>query len=88
MFFGEQTAQAVQHAVEAFETEPERYDPFEIRRHAEEFSAATFRSRMGEVIDRARADFALGGRVEAAGSLVAESVSGDGGRPAPSYQPN
>ena len=85
VFFPEQTAEAVRHAVEAFE--PERLDPSEIRRHAERFSAAAFRSRMGEVLERARSEFALDNHVGPSSPPALVPTSDDGARPAPTPRP-
>lgn len=64
LFFGEQTPEAVAHAVEAFERRLDRFDPAEIRAHAEGFSAAAFRSRLADVVDRARGEFDRQGYVQ------------------------
>ena len=50
-FFAEQTPAAVEQAVRAFE--PERYDPGEIRRHAERWDRMEFRRRVVAAVERA-----------------------------------
>ncbi len=42
LFFGEQTPESIREAVERFEKEKDAFDPTQIRRHAETFSAKRF----------------------------------------------
>lgn len=48
IFFEEQTAQSLIHAIQRFQQNP--FDPDEIKQHAKHFSAQTFRERIGRVV--------------------------------------
>ncbi|MEH6717864.1 MAG: glycosyltransferase family 4 protein [Aurantimonas endophytica] len=55
--FAEQTEDSLNDAVERFEMREDQFDPQEIVRHARQFSAAVFRSRMEAFIAESRAAF-------------------------------
>ena len=57
IFFPEPTVESLCGALEEFETR--RFDPAELKRHAEAFSTEHFRSRMKEFLERTVPGFSL-----------------------------
>ena len=70
VFFHEQSIEALKDAVARFENTIDRFDPERISAHANSFSSAEFRRKMGDVIEKALAD--QSGRTD---SFNAEPVS-------------
>jgi glycosyltransferase involved in cell wall biosynthesis len=56
LFFGEQTVESIVEAVRRFEREAHRFHPEVCRAHAEQFSVAAFRQRMGALVNQLWAD--------------------------------
>lgn len=55
LFFTEQTPEAIMAAVEAFERRAADFDPATCRANAQRFSRESFRTRIQDLVDRARA---------------------------------
>lgn len=51
LFFDEQTPESLAGAVREFEASPARFQAAQIRRHAEQFSSAAFRSRLATFVE-------------------------------------
>jgi glycosyltransferase involved in cell wall biosynthesis len=52
LFFGEQTVPSIVEAVDRFERDPDRFDPADIRHHAEFFRPERFRAEFSALLDR------------------------------------
>jgi glycosyltransferase involved in cell wall biosynthesis len=57
-FFAEQTVTSLTAAIEQFEKQSGRYEPDQIRAHAERFSIARFRQEYAELVQSAKESFA------------------------------
>lgn len=57
VFFGEQSGESLLAAVDVFESASGQFDPVAIRKHAEQFSVARFRSEYGAFVEQAVAEW-------------------------------
>ncbi len=57
IYFYEQTAESLEHAIRVFEGVRGRFDPHEIRRHVERFSRERFKQEMSEFLNTKYSEF-------------------------------